>query len=895
MNLLARSRSWLKSMVKGQRLENEMETEVRFHIESYAADLVRKGLSQEEAMRRARIEFGGIESHKDAMRASVGVRWWGELGSDVRFGLRLLRKNPGFTAVAILTLALGIAANTVIFSVINSVLLHSLPFREPGNLVKVNFDDPGVGLVDTLFSVPELEDLKSRAGVFEDVAAESEASVNLTGAKQPERLELLVVTPNYFSLLGATPQKGRLFGPQDFALGFAEAVVISDGLWRRSYGADPNVIGRSVRLDNDLYTIVGILPPSFRNPGRTIATDVEVWATAGFAADPAPKPARNVRVMPAAIARLKPGITLQQAQARLTVMSAQIRKDFASDYPSRSQWTVRLLPLQESLVGNVRPFLLLLMGAVILVILIASVNIANLLLARASGRQREMSMRLALGASRLRMIRQLLTESVILSLIAGAVGILTAEVVLRSVIRFVPFQIPRQSEISIDWAVLGFATLVSFLTGLVFGLVPALQSSKADVTGALREGARGSGYSVKTHRMRATLIISEMALTVVLMIGAGLLMRTFWRLLHEDPGFNSTNVVVSSIWLPIPNDPKVDPYLGVAHQAPFLRELLQRTRTIPGVELAGITSVLPGTPAANSTDLNIEDIPADSTQKLSAEIIRVSPDYFKIIQTPLMRGRFFNESDQAGALPVAIIDEATARRFWPDRDAVGRRLGLGQYWKVPWLTVIGVIKDIKQDGLDINGVPHIYTSMYQDRGRDLNLVLRSSVAPSLLEAQIRTAVQVVDPGLPVFNIRAMNDVMESSLAQRRFSAELVAVFAVMAVLLASVGIYGLLAYLVRQRSQEIGVRIALGAQRANILKLVLGQGGLLAAAGICVGLILAAVTAPMISTLFYGIHAIDPIIFLAVPLILLVVSLAASYIPARRAATLDPMIALREA
>ncbi len=395
--------------------------------------------------------------------------------------------------------------------------------------------------------------------------------------------------------------------------------------------------------------------------------------------------------------------------------------------------------------------------------------------------------------------------------------------------------------------------------------------------------------------MRATLIISEMALTVVLMIGAGLLMRTFWRLLHEDPGFNPANVVVSSIWLPVPNEPRVDPYLGIAHQAPVLRELLRRARTIPGVELAGITSVLPGTPAANSTDLNIEDIPADSTQKLSAEIIRVSPDYFKIIQTPLARGRFFNESDQADALPVAVIDEATARRFWPDRDAVGKRLGLGEYWKVPWLTVVGVIKDIKQDGLDSNGVPHIYTSVYQDRGRDLSLVLRTSVAPSLLEPQIRSEVQAIDPGLPVFNIRAMNDVMESSLAQRRFSAELVAVFAVMAVLLASVGIYGLLAYLVRQRSQEIGVRIALGAQPANILKLVLGQGGMLAATGICVGLILAAVTAPMISTLFYGIHAIDPIIFLAVPLILLAVSLAASYIPARRAAKLDPMIALREA
>jgi predicted permease len=812
---------------------------------------------------------------------------------DLRFGLRLLGKSPAFTAVAILTMALGIGANTVIFSVINSVLLHSLPFRNPTSLVKVSFDDPGIGLVDTVFSVPELEDLKS-SGVFEDISAVAAGSVNLTGAKQPERLELLVVSLNYFSMLSVTPEKGRLFGPQDFALGFADAVVISDGLWHRCYGADPNIIGRNMRLDNDLFTIVGILPPSFRHPGTTIATDVEVWVTTGFAAAPFLKPARDVRMMPAAIGRLKPRITLEQAQAKLDAKTAQIRRDFASDYPPRSQWRVRLLPLQESLVGNVRPILMVLMGAVILVILIASVNIANLFLARASSRQREISIRLALGASRLRMIRQLLTESVVLSMIAGVVGILTAEIVLHSVIRFVPFKIPRQSEISIDWVVLGFATVVSFLTGLLFGLAPAIQSTKSALIGSLSEGARGSGYSVKTHRMRGLLIVSELALTVVLMIGAGLLMRTFWRLLQEDPGFNSANVVVSSIWLPQPNDPKADPYLTIAQQGPFVQELLRRARTIPGVKLAGITSDLPGTPAANRMDLNIEDMPGDFSQKLSAEVIRVSPDYFRIIQTPLVRGRFFSADDQADGLPVAIIDETTARRFWPDRDAIGRRLGLGQYWSVPWLTVVGIIKNIKQDGLDINGVPHIYTSVYQDGGRSLNLVLRTPLAPSLLEAQIRSAVQAVDPGLPVFNIRSMSEVMESSLAQRRFSAELVAVFAVMAVLLASLGIYGLLAYLVGQRSQEIGVRIALGAPRAQILKLVLGQCALLAVAGISAGLIMAAVTAPMIATLLYGVRPLDVNVFLTVPLILFVVSFTASYVPARRAAKVNPIVALRE-
>jgi len=813
---------------------------------------------------------------------------------DIRYGLRLLGKSPRFTAVVILTLALGIGANTVIFSVINSVLLRSLPFRDPARLVKVTFDDPGLGLVGLPFSVPEMEDLKTRPGVFEDISAVGSGSVNLTGAKQPERLEFVVAGPNYFSLLSAKPEKGRLFGPQDFALGFAEAAVISNGLWHREFGGAPDVIGKSMQLDNDLYTIVGVLPPGFRHPGTTVATDVEVWLTAGFSAAPAPKPARNVRFIPTAIARLKPGITLEQARAQLDVMSTQVRSDFASDYPSGSTRTVRILPLQESLVGNVRPTLLVLMGAVVLVILIACVNVANLLLARASGRQREMSVRLALGASRPRMVRQMLTESVLLSLMAGVVGIATAVVVLHFVIRFVPFKIPRQSELSIDWVVLGFATLVSFLTGLVFGFAPAIQSTKADLIGSLREGARGTGYSVKTHRMRGLLIVSEMALTVVLMIGAGLLIRTFWRLLQDDPGFNPANVVVSSISLPQPNDPKVDPYLNITRQAPFFRELLRRMRAIPSVELAGITSDLPGTPPAASSNLSIEDMPVDVSQKLTAELIRVSPDYFRIIQSPLVRGRFFSENDQADKLPVAIIDETTARRYWQNRDPIGRRLRSGQDASQPWLTVVGVVKDIKQDGLDINGVPHIYTSIFQDTGRDFNLVLRTPLPLSALEAQIRSAVQTVDPNLPVFNTRSLNDVMESSLAPRRFSAELVAVFAGVALLLASVGIYGLLAYMVGQRAQEIGVRIALGAHRSDILKLVLSQGAVLAGAGVCVGLILAAITAPMIATLLYGIRAVDPIVFLTVPLVLFAISFVASYLPARKAAKVSPIVALRE-
>lgn len=815
---------------------------------------------------------------------------------DIRYGMRLLWKSPGFTAVAILTLALGIGANTVIFSVINSVLLRSLPFRNPDRLVKLTFDDPALGLAETPYSVPELEDLKSRTDIFEEVAVVWPVSVNLTGSKQPERLELLGTSPNYFSLLGdVKPARGRLFGPQDFSLGIAEAVVISDGLWHRAYGGDPNVIGKAIRLDNDLYTIVGILPPEFRHPGKTVATDVEIWGeSSGYSADPFPKPSRSTRFLPETMARLKPGVTLEEAQAKLDVMAAQIRTQFASDYAPGSSWTVRIHSLQESLVGNVRPILLVLMGAVILIIAITSVNIANLLLARASGRQREVSMRLALGASRGRIIRQMLTESVFLSFIAGVVGILTAYLVLHFVIQFVPFKIPRQSEISIDWLVLGFAMLISLLTAIVFGIAPAIQSAKTDLLLTLREGARGSGYSTKTHRLRGLLIISEMAFTVVLMIGSGLLMRTLLHLLQEDPGFISTKVAVSSIWLPVPNDPKLDPYLGIDRQIPFDRELLRRMSTIPGVEMAAITSDLPGSPPAVSRNLIIEDLPANSSQKLIAEIIRVSPDYFRVIQTPLVQGRFFSESDQAGGLPVAIIDSTTARQYWPDRDPIGRRFRFGQGANTPWLTIVGVIKDIKHDGLDVNTVPHIYVSVYQQQGRTVSLVLRTALSPALLERRITEEVHKVDPGLPVFAVQSMNEVMERSLAPRRFSAELVGAFAALALLLASVGIYGLLTYLVGQRSQEIGVRIALGAQRGDILRLILGQGALLAGVGVSAGLILAAIAAPSIATMLYGIRVIDPTVFFAAPLLLIIVSFAASYIPARRAAKVNPIVAIRE-
>jgi predicted permease len=816
------------------------------------------------------------------------------LFNDIRYAFRIMRKSPGFTLIIILTLALGIGANTSIFSIVNAVLLRSLPYYDPSRLVKITFNNPGIGLRDIRYSVPEWEDLKSRAGVFEEVSVVWPTSTNLIGGKDPERLEALGVSPNYFSMLGASPQIGRLFGPQDFALGFAEAAVISDGLWRRSYGADPNILGKHLRLDNDPYVIVGVVPAGFRHPGKTITNDVEVWVTTGFSADPFPKPARNVRLLPEAIGRLKPSVGIAQAQARLTAMASELRTDFPNDYPPEAKWSIEIQPLQDALVGNVRTQLLVLMAAVVLVVLIASVNIANLLLARASGRQREMALRMGLGAGRTRMVRQMLTEALVLSFISGAAGVLAAKLTLSFIIRFVPGSVPRLAEVGVDRTVLLFALLISIFTGIIFGLAPAFQAMKADMTAAIREGAQGSGYSAKTFRLRSLLIVSELALAVVLMVGAGLLLRTFWGLLQENPGFNPSRVVTASFWLPVPNDPKTDVYLDFSKRTSFFRDVIRRVATIPGIDRVAMTSDLPGARPTTTAALVIEDRAADSSQGLTAEVIRVSPDYFMLMQSTLIRGRFFLESDEGGKQEVAIIDETTARRDWSGIDPVGRRLRLERNPSLPWVTVVGIVNDMKQDGLDTDGVPHIFRPIYQQAGRSMSVVARTPLPASLLESQIRSEIQAVDPGLPVFNVRSMTDVMDVSIAPRRFSAELVGVFAAVAMLLSSIGIYGLLAYMVGQRSREIGIRVALGAQRSDILKLILGKGLLLAGAGIAIGLVLAAAAAPMIATLLYGVHAIDIAVFATVPLVLMIVAFLATYIPARRATMVDPIIALHE-
>jgi predicted permease len=489
----------------------------------------------------------------------------------------------------------------------------------------------------------------------------------------------------------------------------------------------------------------------------------------------------------------------------------------------------------------------------------------------------------------------MLTESFLLSFMGGIAGVAASFATIGFILRFIPSNIPRLNEVNIDWAVLAFALLISLFTGLLFGLAPAFQAAKSTLASSLREGSRGSGYSAKTGRLRDALMVSELALAVVLMVGAGLLLRTLGTLLEEDPGFNPSQVIAASIWLPVPNDPKADPYLGLARQNPFNRELLRRMSAIPGVELAGLTSNLPAGNPPTSNVLIIEDRPAESVADLHAEVIRVSPDYFRVIEASLVRGRYFTQNDDERKPAVAIVDEATARRHWKDREPLARRLRLGSDPAQPWITVVGILSNIKHDGLDTDGIPHTYVSAYQNAGRDLNVVLRTRQPAAVLEPQIRREIQSIDPGLPVFHVSSMNDLLDASLASHRFSAELVSGFASVGLLLASVGIYGLLAYMVGQRTREIGLRMALGAQRGDIVRMVAMKGVILAAAGIATGVLLSVTSASMMAGLLYGVRPHDPSVFVVVPLVLFVVAVLASYLPARRATKADLMLALREA
>ena len=828
--------------------------------------------------------------------------WFDSLWQDLGYGVRALRKNVGFTTVALLTLTLGIGANTALFSVVYAVLLRPLPFPEPGQLVAVSDDLTAQNVPNVGMSQPEIDDLQRSSGVFDEISAVWPIDANVTGGEKPERIEAMAVSFNYFEMLGVKPELGRFITSQDYAPGFTQNAVISDSLWRRMFGGDPSAVGKQFRADGDEYVIVGVMGPDFRHPGPTLEHDVECWVAAGYTADPFPvPPSRDIRMLPSAIGRLKRGTSVAQAQAKLNAFVANLTAQYPASYPAAVGWQVRLEPLKKDMVGKSETMLVILLSAVGLVLLIACVNIAALLLARSSGRYREFAVRRALGAGSGRLIRQTLTESIVLSLAGGLLGLLLDVWLQGALLHWIPERLPRLAEIRMSGTVLLFTMGLALLTGILFGIAPSLQLSDPKLMTNLKEGGRG-GLGAKQSKVMGALIVSEVALSLVLMVGAGLLLRSFWNLLSLSPGFNPDHVVVSQIWLPTPNDPTRNLYPNAPKQAALSREIMRRVSALPGVQSVaiGTQGSLPLSRQRNLTPIEIEGRPAASAAEApTAEIASVTPDYFSVLGTPLVAGRFFNDGDNETGEKVALIDETAAQRYWPNEDPVGKSF---HFANVPAnfqpqlrkpLKIVGVVGKMKSGSLDEPFTPHIYQAVFQSGVKILTIFVRTSSSAEVLAEPLRREVQAVDPTLPVFGVRALETVVSDSLAARRFAMMLLGFFAATAMILASIGIYGVMAYYVTQRMREIGIRIALGARPQDVMSLVVGRGVWLTVTGVGIGIVGAALLTRTLQSLVYGVRPFDPLTLVAGAGLLVAVAMTACFVPARRAMRVDPVMVLR--
>jgi putative ABC transport system permease protein len=828
----------------------------------------------------------------------------GTLWQDVRYGVRGLLKNPGFAAVAALTLALGIGANAAIFSIVNAVLLRPLPYENPGRLVRITGDYRKLNQPDVGLSVAELEDLQKEQQIFDGIAGALSINGNLTGGEQPARVEVLLDSDSYFSVLGVNPALGRVFGPQDHVQGIGTVAVLSDGAWRRRFGADPNIIGKRVRIDLDLYTIIGVMPPNFQHPGRALFSGIEVWAPTTFTTGPFPNPPDRVaRFVQGALARLHPGVSIAAAQAQLDSLANALRQQYPDSYPSNLGWTLRVVPLQKDLTGDVRPALLILLGVVGFVLLIACVNVANLLLARAGARQGEVAIRLALGATRYRLIRQLLVESLLLSLVGGALGLAFAAGTLDTLVRLIPADLPKVQMIQIDRAVLFFSLGICALTAILFGLVPALAISNPDVQETLRQSGSRATLSVSRNRVGSALVVLEFAMALMLVIGAVLLVRSFWNLASAPPGFESAHVQTASIWLPSPNDPTWGPYFTREAKIVFYRKVLERLRNLPGAEEVAVIDAPPfNGPRGFRLPFKIRGR-AENFGELGQTCWSVaSSDYFHLLRIPILRGRSFTDSDNENSQYVAVINESFAKKYFAGHDPLGQQIQAppGSFSfdrkEAPWFTVVGVAGNVIDDPLEGTEVPLVYMSQFQEANFFGAFLVRARPgfeSPSALVGSLTQEVHAVDPQVPVFAARSMDEIVSRTLSGRRFSMLLLVLFAGLALVLSAVGIYGVVKFFVNQRTHEIGIRMALGAQPRDVLRLVFGFGVTMALAGVGIGLLAALVVTRWLAGLLYGISSTDAITFVAAPVLLSLVALLACYLPARRAMRVDPIVTLR--
>ncbi|MBI3665941.1 MAG: ABC transporter permease [Acidobacteria bacterium] len=809
------------------------------------------------------------------------------LWQDVRYAFRILRRTPGFTIIAVLALALGIGANAAIFSVVNAVILKPLPYEKPEQLVQLWMRFTGIGIPNdqNWVSAPEFRDLKQNQSLSY-LAAISNESYNINVSGTPERVEAAVVSTSFFPLLGVQAQLGRVFLPEEGRPGQERVVLLSDGLWRRRFGADAAAPGRKLIMNGQSYIIVGVMPRWFQLP-----REAEMWTPLVFSPDDLSPNNRGSHAYQV-IARIKPGLSLEQTRSDLAAVSSRIIEQHP-DYPYKEfNFAVIMIPLLEQEIGDIKTALWIMMAAVGLVLLIACANVANLLLVRASAREREIAVRQALGVGRWRLVRQLLTESAILGFMGGAAGLLLAHWALRLLITLTAASFPRVAEAAMDFRVLAFTILVSLATGILFGLAPAFHAARHVTHEALKEGSRGGTAGAGSHGLRGALVVAEVALSLTLLVGSGLLIRSFLRLQEVDTGFRPDGVLTMRIALPEQKYPKPE------QVRVFYRELLDRIRRLPGVDAAGAVTGLPltGTGWSGTTTIDTQAVPPQDTTP-EADQRPVIPGYFEAMGIPLVRGRYFDRRDTETSAPVAIIDETMAKTYWPNEDPIGKRIKQGgRQWTAPWRTIVGVVRHVRYRTLESPSRVEFYWPFEQTPFplNSMSLAVHTSADPRTLSAAVERQVLSLDPDQPVYRIRTMHELMAESMARRRLSMFLLAIFAGVALMLAAVGIYGIMSYSVAQRSHELGIRMALGARSAGVVWLVLGQSLWLTMTGIIAGLAGSLLLTNFLSSLLFNVKATDPATFLSVALLLTAVALVASFIPAYRATTVDPVIALRQ-
>jgi putative ABC transport system permease protein len=807
------------------------------------------------------------------------------LFKELRYGIRSLLKHPGFTAIAVITLALGIGANTAMFSVINGVLLRPLPYHEPDRLVTIWEESPQRGLYQLPVSFANFRDWVDQNHVFEQISAYTFTNLNLTGAGEPTRLLAVRSSANLFSLIGAAPLLGRAFLTEEDKEGANRVVILGHALWQSRFGSDPEIVGKSLTLNNQSYTVVGVMssnsqfPVGFGYLGKVLNDPVDLYVP--LAATSKETGRGNYSFF--SIGRLKPGVTIDQAQAEMTTIEGRLEQQ----YPEGNTGIgISLIPTQEQTVKEIRPALLVLLGAVAFMLLIACANIANLLLVRAASRQKEIAIRTALGASRLRVLRLLLTESLMLSFAGGCLGLLLAIWGTDALMALAPDNIPRLNEVAVDARVFGFTLAVSLVTGIFFGLIPAIHASKPDLNEALKEGSRGSMASTAGKRTRSVLVAVEVALSLVLLIGAGLMIKSFFRLQQMNLGFNPDNVLAVNLSLSSSRYPED------RQQVAFFREAIERLQSLPGIKSAGATTGLPLTLSLSGSDFRIEGRPEPEAGKEMIIYTRsVSPDYFGTLGISLIKGRDFSERDKSDAPKAAIINNDLARIYFPNEDPIGKRITFDDAQS--WISIVGVIGDVKQLGLDSSAKPEVYFPYPQMAAPSMSLVVRTASDPLSLAGAVKSQIQMIDKDLPIDEAKTMQQLLAESISGRRFNMLLLTVFAVVALVLAIVGIYGVMSYTVTQRTHEIGIRVAIGAQSRDVFRMVIGQGMMLAMIGVAFGLIGAFGLTRLMTTMLFGVEPTDPATFVSIALLLTAVALVACYIPGRRATKVNPLVALR--